>query len=423
MKTSAPKMAMKGMTLIETLIGLSIAVGLLAATLYAGTVLQRKSSWKEEELALHGIGMQILQSMEERVLNAGNGFGSGLLIMPGEQHRYAVEVYPCLGECISSQNYGPYRNIGPEHLSDEIHILTVSPNYARNILYDLKDAADPFPKYATGAIPSNSITFDWEPNWVYAIKERSSSWGCAVRLDIQTKNNQTIISCADKNDSNFCRCPTSYPPTSSQPEGQLWTRNMFRDWSVGPLDGFAMRLKFYQEIPRLEMSETLQDVGSVDAASLGAYAWARENWSRTTRFVLRLNAQLGIPDPQNPNQLLWFPDTTQNHPYISMCNRSGLYATEFTRCTDIVQKTFGGLDPVLDIEGVQHALMRRVRAVRLVLVVQSIRADTENIQRNESVFEVNADGTFKNGKRTRRFEKTIWPPNLQQSFEKEEASK
>lgn len=415
MKISVSKISTKGMTLIETLIGISIAIGLLAATLYVGTELHRKSSWKEDALALHSTGMQILQSLEERVLNAGNGFGSGLLIMAGEQHRYAIEVYPCRNECVAAQNYGPYRNMLSDKRSDEIQILRVSPNYARNILYEMKDAQNSISKYATGATPNNVATeFIWEPNWIYAIKERNNSWGCALRLSIETENNQNIISCTDYNNSNFCRCIALQPPT--RPMGQLWSRNMFRDWLVGPLDGFSARIKFTNQIPRLEITDSFVDVGSVDGTTLGSAWWTDR--TKASRAVLSLNAQLGIPDPANPNQLLWFPDASRNHPYISLCTRSGFYTAELARCSEIVQNVFGGLDPDLDIEGVQNALMRRVRAVRLILVVQSPRVDAQKISWDGSAFEVNADGTFQNGKLTRRFEKIIWPPNLQQSFEK-----
>jgi len=423
MRLYVSKMTTKGSSIVETLIGISIAIGLLAATLHVGTELQRKSSWEEEALTLHNIGTQVIQTFEEPLMNAGYGFGSGLLLMhwnnaglPGPatiEHRYAVDVFPCDKHCQASQVYGQYKAT-PENLSDEIHVLATAPSYTRNLLDRFKESTTSSTPRWKYIIDKAYGDFEWKIGWVYAIKDKNSTWGCAMRLIVEKIDNQDIFYCESVYANYPCHCWV----------GEFWQKDTFRDWRVGPLDGFAARLSFNALGPWLEFSraEYLPSVAAHGSGRLGSnleYPRNITEWLKVSRSVLSLKASLGIPDPANPNQVLWFPDKDRNHPYISTCDEA-IVGEGFARCAEIVNNQFGGLDSELDIN-YRHALMRRVRAIRLVLIVQSKREDEKKMELDSTgAFVANADGSFRNGKLTKRFEKTIWPPNLRDSREEAE---
>ncbi|MCL2013214.1 MAG: hypothetical protein FWG75_10570 [Cystobacterineae bacterium] len=405
MKVFVSRVKMKGVTLLELLVGMSIGVALLAATLYVGTELNKKSSWEAEALALNNIGMQILQSIEEPLMNAGYGFGAAVLFLD-TAHRYAIDVYPCDSACQSNQNYGAYRNIAPENLPDEIMLLSTSPSYSRSVLSSFVDPVDSIRKYRTGSVYGNHASeFQWNRVWYYAIKEKNSTWGCGSRFpNLKKEDNQDVF---------FPSNVLVYPCNESM--GEFWLRNNYKDWRMGPLKESGMRVNFREEGPRLEVSdpEYYTYVGDYPRGHLSswAYRWHVYDWKPLTPYIIGLKAFLGIPDPKDSKQMLWFPDAEKNHPYLSMCNPVAFPET-FQRCEEIVNAQFGGLNENIDAT-YQHTLMRRVRALRLILTVQSRRTDGSKIELDgNGAFVANADGTFRNGKLTQKFERIIWPSNL-----------
>jgi|GEM_PF-1928602 len=418
MKVNISKMASKGATMTEILIGVSIAIGMLAATLHIGTELQRKSSWEEEALTLHTIGTQIMQTFEEKLLNAGHGFGSNVLLghiqnahfatpYNNVEHRYAVDVFPCGQLCQAAQNYGPYKNMSPENSFDEIHTLAMAPHYIRSVIDRIQDPSDQNFKWIY-ILEKAYANFEWELGWIYAVADKGGTWGCAGVGDIGKQGNQDSI--------GFSSMLANYPCQGWS--GEFWQKDNHREWRIGPLNGFAARMKFDTLGPSLEFSReryfpTVAAHGSGRFGSTWEYPWHLWEWLIASRSVLSFKAALGIPDPQNPHQVLWFPDTEKNHPYIAMCDENADPGS-FTRCVEIVKNRFGGIDTERELN-YRHALMRRVRAVRLSLIVQSKRADARKAKMdNNGAFVANPDGTFKNGRLTKRFERTIWPPNLQE---------
>ena len=424
MKDCVYKMTSKGASLIETLIGTSIAMGMLAATLHVGTELQRKSSWEEEALTLHTIGTQIMQTLEEHFLNAGHGFGSTLLLaqwnnyyehLPGDhanEHRYAVDIYPCWKDCQNEQNYGPYKNLHPENFSDEIHTHAMDPSYIRGIVGKFEDKDSNVSTKWTYILEDRFAGFEWRGggDWLYAVVDKDSAWGCALGVTyVGKKDNQDVFRTGISGINISQECHSA--------GGSFWEKENYTNLRAGPLNGFSARLKFdvlgpALEFPKDNIMTTLARHNSGHVGSHWGYPYYLD-WTIASRSVISLKAALGIVDPQNPHQVLWFPDKEKNHPYISMCDET-VDPESFARCADIVSNYFGGRDEELELN-YRHALMRRVRAVRLSLIVQSRRADARKVELDGSgAFVANADGTFKNGRLTKRFERTIWPPNLQE---------
>jgi len=419
MKDCVLKMTSTGATLIETLIGVSIAIGMLAATLHIGTELQRKSSWEEEALTLHTLGTQMMQTLEGHFLNAGHGFGSNVLLghlqnahfgtpYNNVEHRYAVDVFPCGQLCQAAQNYGPYRNISPEHSFDEIHTLAMDPHYTRSVIDRTPDTSAQNFKWMY-ILERAYAHFEWKQGWTYAVADKGGTWGCAGAGSIGKQDHQDTI--------EFSSMLANYPCQGWS--GEFWQKDNYREWRVGPLNGFAARMRFDVLGPSLEFSReryfpTVAGHGSGRFGSTWEHPWYLWEWLIVSRSVLSLKAALGIPDPQNPHQVLWFPDTEKNHPYIALCDETADPGS-FTRCVEIVNHRFGGIDEELELN-YRHALMRRVRAVRLSLVVQSQRANAQKVELdNNGAFVALADGTLKNGRLTKKFERTLWPPNLQET--------
>jgi len=413
-------MTNKGASLIETLIGTSIAIGMLAVTLHIGTELQRKSSWEEEALSLHTVGMQMMQTLEEHLLNAGHGFGSTLLfayaryayepVHGGHEHRYAMDIFPCKQDCQNGQNYGLYKNISQENLSDELFIHDIDSQYARNVVGKFKEGpSEQLPwRYVLG---SQYVNFEWKWGWDYAIIDKSRTWGCAMPLRIDKVNGLDTVHFSVGREGFSIPCHYN--------DGTFTSKGNYENWRIGPLNNFAARIKFDTLGPSLEFPKapgnlsTLSMHGSGRVGSDWRFPYYLE-WFIVSRSVLSLKLALGIPDPAHPNQVLWFPDKEKNHPYISMCDES-IDPESLTRCAELVYHHFGEFDEEQDVN-YRHALMRRVRAVRVALIVQSKRADARKVEWDgNGAFVANADGTFMNGRLTKRFERTIWPPNLQET--------
>ena len=136
-------------------------------------------------------------------------------------------------------------------------------------------------------------------------------------------------------------------------------------------------------------------------------------WADLVHGVERLTVRLGVADRRAPGVLLWFPDATR--PPLEACDVEAACDADVAALGGYVE---GPEEERTDLpEGspgrARDALLRRVQAVELTLVVRSLRRDEDRVRRNpDGTFAQDADGFWADGYRRRSTTLRLTPRNF-----------